>query len=586
MSVRLFISRLKRVHTRDGTLLFIKKLFLYFPKKYLVQRHNLRKAYKNYLQNEYSTQELEILHSSISSSPLKPLLSILIPTYKSNLHYLRLTIASIYKQSYSNWEVCIADDASEDPELNQYLKDLSSKDPRFKCYFSSINQHISKTSNLALELCAGEFVVLLDHDDELSPYALAHIADKIIKHPNLKIIYSDEDKMDLNGYRYEPYFKCNWNYELFLGQNLISHLGAYSLKLVKKVGGFRAGYEGSQDYDLALRCIELVNDEDICHIPKVLYHWRALPGSTARNIDEKPYATIAAEKALKDHLTRIGRPGTAEYFGYGYKITFEIQASDNLINAFVPVASVAQLQQARELAEKLLSMSSIQEVTLLIKKELGRTQISIPNKITIDYISDENFIGEDVNYKIILNHVLNVSKTYALLIAPDAQFGSEKWILDMISEVLKPSVAAVSNASLNQKNELISGPIIINSSGNAITPFYKLSNFHGGYFGRKKLTQQLSALGMDCLLMNTNLIQDAIGNDAQLIGSDEEFFGLIRTKKFKLIWSPLSQIYLSSPSRTYKKFSAGKGLGSQKAVVDEFYSPNLDEDILFIPRRT
>ena len=145
-------------------------------------------------------------------------------------------------------------------------------------------------------------MVLLDQDDELPVHCLYMVAAAINKNRNLGIIYSDEDKIDENGNRFDPYFKTDWNKDLFYGQNLISHLGVYKLSLIRKIRGFRVGYEGSQDYDLCLRCVAKTQDSRIRHIPYVLYHWRAIPGSTALATSEKSYAEVAAQKALSDYF--------------------------------------------------------------------------------------------------------------------------------------------------------------------------------------------------------------------------------------------------------------------------------------------
>jgi glycosyltransferase involved in cell wall biosynthesis len=581
MNLKNVIKRLRFVRKRDGNLLFIKNLFYYYPKVWIFLRLQVKLAYKFYLKKEYSTEEVLALKQFIAQSKEKPLISIVMPTYKSNLRYLRLAIDSVLRQTYPHWELCIVDDASNDSALTNYLTNASDKDSRIKCHFSQVNQHISRASNIGLQMSAGEFIVLLDHDDELAPFALAYLARVIIQNPNTKVIYSDEDKLSTKGSRYDPYFKCDWNYELFLSQNLISHLGAYNADLMRYVGGFREGYEGSQDYDLALRCIEHAAPEEIIHIPKVLYHWRVLPGSTALNIDEKPYAIVAAEKALNDHLRRTNQKGQASYFHYGYKISYaEAYQSKNVV-VFIPIYMESECNQALQLAIELLKLSSVGEVVILHKLNISEAhKFNLPHlsycQLTLE-IEKESLCSIEIQLlKAVAHH--QSAFNYRLLLAPDAQFKGDAWLTELINHLTRQQIAAVSNAGFNTLNQLVCGPKVINKSRQAITPFQGLSEQQVAYGGRNQLTQQLSALDLDCLLINSALVKNTI-SESEGIESSLELFLLLRSKGLRLIWAPSSKIYFTSASRlNYAKLketqekSDNKGLGN--AYYDEFYSPN------------
>jgi glycosyltransferase involved in cell wall biosynthesis len=590
MNLKQFFSRLQFDRKRDGNILFAKNIFYNYPKAWIFVRYQARRAYSYYLKNEYSTQERNALDKAIRQSNIKPLISIVMPTYKSNLKYLRLAINSVYRQTYPHWELCIVDDASNDSRLTQYLTEISTNDSRIKCRFSQVNQHISRTSNIGLEMCTGQFVVLLDHDDELAPLALAYIAKEIIQNPNVKIIYSDEDKLSSKGKRYDPYFKCDWNYELFLGQNLISHLGAYSTDLMRKVGGFREGYEGSQDYDLALRCVEHAGHGEIIHIPKVLYHWRVLPGSTALNIDEKPYAIIAAEKALNDHLHRTNQSGEAKYFHYGYKISYPQLHKTQKVAVFIPAFSESDLSQALELAKRLLTFSTIGEIVVL--HSLHQADLKVANISNLSYrpLSSQyqGHITSSADLVALRSMALHESPlNNRLLLSSDASFAGEDWLFEMLAQISKQAVVAVSNAGFDNSGHFICGPKIINKSHQAITPFVGLLERQVGYGGRNQLTQQLSALDLDCLLINTDLIKiDVSAWDA--IENTLEFFLKLRSNDLKLIWAPASKIYFTSPHRVSgtKPKETKDSIYSSVLVnpfIDEFYSTNfLDGPYCFI----
>ncbi|MFP2934559.1 glycosyltransferase family 2 protein, partial [Pyxidicoccus sp. 3LG] len=254
----------------------------------------------------------EELRRAVEALPYKPLVSVVMPTYDTPEVWLRRALDSVRAQLYPHWELCIADDASPSPDVRRVLEEYASRDARIRFVIRPANGHISVASNSALALARGEFVALLDHDDELPEDALVRVVETLNAHPDADIVFSDEDKLDEQGRRYDPYFKPEWNLDLFRSQNLISHLGVYRTERLREIGGFRQGFEGSQDYDLALRVVERTTPERIHHVPRVLYHWRAIPGSTALDVGEKGYASTSARRALQEHLDRTASGGRIE----------------------------------------------------------------------------------------------------------------------------------------------------------------------------------------------------------------------------------------------------------------------------------
>ena len=310
---------------------------------YLRLRYELALAnddeYRDWVR-QYDTHDassLRKLAERVARLPSRPLISVLLPTYNSPEKWLRRALDTVIGQAYPEWELCIADDASGKAHVRRVLEEYAARDPRIRVMFRGRNGHISAASNSALELARGEYVALLDHDDELSPNALLEVAEAICRHPQWKLIYSDEDKIDERGRRFDPYFKPDWNYDLFLGQNCISHLGVYRTDLVRSVGGFREGFEGSQDWDLALRVAERLRVDEIGHIPKVLYHWRAIAGSTAAGLHQKNYALEAGRRAVAEHLRRVGLKAEVSELTIGHlRITHELPAPAPLVSLIVP----------------------------------------------------------------------------------------------------------------------------------------------------------------------------------------------------------------------------------------------------------
>jgi glycosyltransferase involved in cell wall biosynthesis len=235
-----------------------------------------------------------------------PLISVLMPVYNPPLDFWDEAIESLRAQWYPHWELCMADDASTDPRVRERLQAWAEREPRIRWVTLAKNGHISAASNAALELATGSWVALFDQDDLLPPQALWRVVAAITAHPDAGLLYSDEDKVDEAGQRFGPYFKPAFDLDLLRGQNMISHLGVYRRSLLQEVGGFRVGYEGSQDHDLALRCIERLKPSQVVHIPRVLYHWRVHQHSTASGQAAKPYALDAGVRAVQDHLQRCG----------------------------------------------------------------------------------------------------------------------------------------------------------------------------------------------------------------------------------------------------------------------------------------
>lgn len=275
-------------------------------KKFVWRKAKLGSEYElRLLESDPSAQELTEMRNDQALVERGPLFSILMPTYKTSPHWLKDAIESVRAQTYSKWELCIADDASDDPGVRSILSTYAAGDQRIKVSYLDTNGHISRASNAALELVTGEYVVLLDHDDLLAPHALHRLAQKIQVNPKVDVIYSDEDKISLDGrVRSEPTCKPAWSPDYFLSFMYTGHISCFRATVVREVGGFREGFEGSQDYDLMLRVTE--RTDAVEHIPEVLYHWRVHEQSVAGNLLSKPYAFTAAKRALSEALQRRG----------------------------------------------------------------------------------------------------------------------------------------------------------------------------------------------------------------------------------------------------------------------------------------
>lgn len=263
----IFLERSNKNETR-----FIDEVYDAYNASFQTFTHTQISYHEWLKQNENWRVDPKLVDDNIASFSFKPKISIILPTYNSNIQYLQKCIDSVKAQLYGHWQLCIADDASTSSDLKQFLADCAAENDKIDVIFRENNGHISLASNSALKLATGGFVTFLDHDDLMDKYALYFIAETINNNPEVKIIYTDEDKINDDGERVEPHFKSDWNPDLFFSQNYITHLAVYKRSLVDQLNGCRQGVEGSQDYDLLLRCLPFVKDDEIVHIPQILYH--------------------------------------------------------------------------------------------------------------------------------------------------------------------------------------------------------------------------------------------------------------------------------------------------------------------------
>ncbi|NLG06351.1 MAG: glycosyltransferase [Candidatus Pacebacteria bacterium] len=282
---------------------FLKKTSAVIERELRIAQYN--KQYTAYLkQNSLTDEFIADEKRLISRLKVKPKISLVMPTYNSSIKFLKMNIDSVINQIYPNWELCIADDNSSDARVKETIEYYCKKDKRIKCVFRESNGHISKASNSCLEIATGQYVGLLDHDDLLYPNTLSECIKIINEQQTVDFIYTDEDKIDAHGKRFEPHFKPDWSPETLLSGNYITHFSLIKKNLINKVGGFRVGYEGAQDLDLFLRVTEL--SKQIYHIPKVLYSWRTLKSSTASSDSDakSDYAYKNGIKSIESALKR------------------------------------------------------------------------------------------------------------------------------------------------------------------------------------------------------------------------------------------------------------------------------------------
>ncbi|MFM7426049.1 MAG: tetratricopeptide repeat protein, partial [Elainella sp.] len=398
-------------------------------------------------QHTPSPDDLRQMAAAVGQLSYQPRISVVMPVYNPPPAFLEAAIQSVLDQVYPYWELCIADDASTDPAVRLSLDRFAAEDPRIKVLYRQQNGHISAASNSALALASGDFVALLDHDDQLAPEALYEVAVLLNQQPDADMIYSDEDKLDAEGQRVQPFFKPDWCPDSFLSRMYTCHLGVYRRSLVEAVGGFRVGYEGSQDYDLVLRLTE--QTQRIRHLPKVLYHWRAHSASVAGNQSTKPYASEAAKLALAEACQRRGEaiqtvvahPGTPGVYTIRYQIK-----EHKLVSIIIPTRNFGEMLDR--------CLRSIFTKTTYPNYEVWVVDNGSDEVETLEILSywqqqepkrfRSRLLDMPFNFSRLNNLAVNwASGEYLLFLNNDTEVITPGWIEAMVEQVQRSSIGAV-----------------------------------------------------------------------------------------------------------------------------------------------
>ncbi|PTR33450.1 GT2 family glycosyltransferase [Luteibacter sp. OK325] len=476
----------------------------------------------------------------------RPFISILVPVYNTAEQWLRACLDSVRAQAYPDWELCIVDDASPEPHVRRVLEEYAAGDSRIRLCFRDENGHISRSSNSALAMARGDFVALLDHDDALPPHALLEVARVLAARPDVGIVYSDEDKIDEAGVRFDPYFKPAWNPDLFLSQNYVSHFGAYRTSLVREVGGFRIGYEGSQDYDLALRCIERLSDQQIVHVPQVLYHWRAIAGSTALALGEKNYAVDAGQRALTDHLQRKGVEAVVTPSPGGYRIRRALPAKLPTVELIIPTRDRVDL--VRMCVESILAKTAYAAYSIIIVDNGSVEQETLEYFAHVSEDPRVRVIRDDspFNYSRLNNRAVRESAADIVgLINNDIEVISADWLDEMVSQAVRPEVGVV-GAMLYYPNDTIQhAGVILGMHGVAGHVYSGAERGHNGQMGRARLVQNLTAVTAACLLIRRDVWDDVQGLDETLTVAFNDIDLCLRVIRagYVNVWTPFAELY-------------------------------------------
>lgn len=502
--------------------------------------------------DEVDDADRELVKSAAQELPIKPKISVITPVFNPPLEHFRRCLDSVLRQAYENWELCLADDCSTDPEVRKVLEEYRGKDPRVKVIYREGSGHISAASNSAISIATGDYLAFLDHDDELTLDAFYLVALELNNHPDAQLIYSDEDKKTAVGARIDPHFKSDWNPELLLHQNYICHLLVIRKDTVDKVGGLRTGLDGAQDWDLILRVSEVIKKSQIRHIPHVLYHWTITPSSTATSTSAKPYVLEAQVRAVQEHLDRLRQAARARIrYGPSSVAVERVVPEPQPMVSLIMVAG-ADPKRLMRCVDTLLGNTSYKNYELIVVLS-ARVEPSVFHHVErlssrprVKVVRDERAATIPALSNV---GVANSSGGIVGFVSDDLQFTNPQWLKKMVAQAIRPEVGVVGARLIASNNRVSHGGIIL-GIGDSIGHSHRgRARDDYGYFHRAVLSHYVSAVTASCLLVRREVF-DKVG------GFNEEFAGALydvdlclraRGAGLEIVYEPEVEIYQQEP---------------------------------------
>ncbi len=500
---------------------------------------------------------------------IAPKISVIVPMYNTKEKFFKDLVNCMINQTYSNWELCLADGS---PKQNENFKKYIEQDERIKYKFLNENKGISGNTNAAIEMATGDYIALLDHDDILADYALYEVVYAINKFPNSEFLYSDEDKIDENDNRYDAYFKPDFAPDTLRCQNYICHFSIFRKDLMDKLEGFRADYDGAQDYDIFLRMSEVAKPENITHIPKILYHWRVHSESTAKlNSNAKNYAFEAGKKAIEDHLKRVGLDGTVSegciegIYRVDYKVIGNPKVSIVIPNKdgkdILKVCVDSVLEKTTYSNYEIIVVennSTSEEIYEYYKEIIKNEKVRVVNYNTGKEIKDENecsleFTNKNrrevkpgFNYSAIINFGVRFAEgEYSIQLNNDTELMTPNWLELMVGFCQRDDVGAVGVKLYFPDETIQHAGIIVGIGGIAGNRFKSIPKDGHGYFAKESMIENLSAVTGACLMAKTRLYEEVDWMDETLAVAfnDVDFCLKIREKGYLVVFNPFVEFW-------------------------------------------
>lgn len=536
---------------------------------------------------EFERPNERLIELQIANIQTRPLISIVMPVYNTDPRELTAAIRSVLNQSYRNWELLIADDCSSEREPQEILKSFAAQDARIKLAFQERRGGISKTSNAALQMATGDYVCFLDHDDTLAPHALAYICEALHRSREADLFYSDEDKIDREGNRFDPFFKPDWSPDLLLSENYMCHLLVLRKDLLARIGVFDPECDGSQDYDLILRAT--AQAKKIEHIPKVLYHWRAGHASTAAAPGNKPYALDAARRALQRHCDRTGKQMRVESAAIAgrWRIRYPIPEGSRVS---ILIASGGKVDVLRVNLKSLFEKTTYNdyEVVIVDNSKGAAIEKLVRNFQTgsriLRYIDSRN---QRFNFSALNNSAARACESPLLLfLNDDTSVIAPEWLESMVELAARPEVGAVGAKLLYPGGTIQHAGIVMGLYDNCGHAFKGLNSSVGHYFDFSDVIRNVSAVTGACLMVKSKVFREAGGFDETefpVAFNDADLCLKIGKLGYRILYTPHALLYHHEAfSKTSKhliphpeEVAAMRAKWAEIIARDPYYSPNL-----------
>jgi glycosyltransferase involved in cell wall biosynthesis len=505
----------------------------------------------------------ERIRTQIEMLVFRPRISILMPTYNTPEALLRAAIESVLAQLYPDWELCIADDASSREHVREILDRYATRDPRVKVTYRDTTGHISAATNSALALASGEYVSLIDHDDLIPEHALFELVRQLNADPTLDMVYSDEDKVDTQGRRYDPFFKPDWSPDYLESCMYTAHLALYRKAIVERLGGFRTGYDGAQDYDFVLRFTE--QTDCIAHVPKVLYHWRAIPGSTATSMYSKDYAVASGIRALKDRLARTGRVGSVR--GNAYPGCFDVRVQlpvTPLVSIVIPTAGRERIVRGTRLnlvsncVRSLVAKTTYPSYEIIVVED-GDLRAEVRDVLLGHGCRLVTFREAEFNFSKKLNLGASTARgEYLLFLNDDVSVIEGDWINALLEQGIKSGVGVV-GAKLLYEDGSIQHAGVVHREGlpDHVRKHYPRSD--PGYMFSTVSVKNYLAVTAACMLTPAHVFHEVGGfTEAFKINyGDVDYCLKVRQLGYRTVYTPHAELYhFESASRVVAKVAS------------------------------
>ena len=496
-----------------------------------------------------------------------PVFSVVIPLYKTPERYLREMLDSIAAQTYPNWELCLADGSPQGQDVYRIVKKYMDKDSRIRYERLGKNGGISDNTNAAIAMASGDYIVLADHDDAMTEDALYECARAAVEHPDCQVIYSDEDKMDMDGGAlFDPHFKPDFNPDLLTSVNYICHQFVVKRELVDRVGGLRREFDGAQDYDFIFRCTEAARG--VWHIPKVLYHWRCHQESTASNPQSKLYAFEAGARAIMDHYRRVGIAAEKVEKGVDYGIYHTVFKIQDTPKVSVIIPNKDHHEDLDLCMRAILTRGTYKNVEFVVVENNSTQKATFEyyESIQREFPQVRVVVWErEFNYSAINNFgVHHASGEYLLFLNNDTELIAENFIEEMLGFCQREDVGAVGARLLYQDDTIQHAGVVIGFGGIAGHTFIGLHKAENSYFHRAMCAQDYSAVTAACMMSKKSVFEKAGGfsEDLAVAFNDIDYCMKVRSLGKVVVYAPYAVLY------HYE--SKSRGLEDTPEKVDRF----------------